>query len=122
MLAHMLLKALTDTGASQCEPSRTRIMQNYIIDFVCGFYAAGQLKRLQSSGPAAQQFLAEVSRILEEGTARQETNQEMSGKIAHAASVTNLPSLSSHPNSGKHHILGRHIVSVQAVRLHVFAT
>ncbi|KAL3162493.1 hypothetical protein ABBQ32_010154 [Trebouxia sp. C0010 RCD-2024] len=57
------------------------------------------LKRLQSSGPAAQQFLAEVSRILEEGNARQESSQEMTGKIARAASNSNLPSLSSHPNS-----------------------
>ncbi len=53
--------------------------------------AAG-LKRLPSSGPAAQQFIVEVNRILEEGTAQQMTYQEMTGKIARAASVTNLPS------------------------------
>ena len=64
--------------------------------------AAGELKRLQSSGPAAQQFLAEVSRILEEGNARQESSEEMTGKIAHAASVNNLPSLSSHAPSREH--------------------
>ena len=64
--------------------------------------AADGLKRLTPPGPAAQQFLAEVSRILEEGTARQETNQEMTGKIAHAASVTHLSSLGSQGASGKH--------------------
>lgn len=67
--------------------------------------AAEDIKRLQSSGPAAQQFLAEVSRILEEGNARQESSQEMTGKIARAASNNNLPSLSSHPNSSKHNTL-----------------
>lgn len=63
-------------------------------------------------GPAAQQFLAEVSRILEEGTARQETSQEMTGKIAHAASVTNLPSLGSHPTTGERTLpaLSQHVL------------
>ncbi len=50
------------------------------------------MKSLSSSGPAAQQFIAQVNRILVEGTARQESDQEMTGKIAHAASATNLPS------------------------------
>ena len=50
------------------------------------------MKSLSSSGPAAQQFIAQVNRILEEGSARQESDQEMTGKIAHAASATNLPS------------------------------
>lgn len=59
-------------------------------------FAAGELIRLRSTGPAAHQFLAEVNRILEEGSARQETSEEMTGKIARAASVTHLPSLGSH--------------------------
>lgn len=50
------------------------------------------MKTLSSSGPAAHQFIAQVNRILEEGTARQESDQEMTGKIAHAASASNLPS------------------------------
>ncbi len=50
------------------------------------------MKSLSSSGPAAQQFIAQVNRILVEGTARQESDQEMTGKIAHAASASNLPS------------------------------
>ena len=91
----MQLNAPAEPGALQCKASAA-------LHHLCGFDAAKQLKRMQSSGPAAQQFLAEVSRILTEGTARQETSQEMTGKIAHAASVTNLPSLGSHPNSGKH--------------------
>ncbi|DBA69568.1 TPA: hypothetical protein ACH3X2_012650 [Trebouxia sp. C0005] len=49
-------------------------------------------KSLSSSGPASQHFIAQVSRILVEGTARQESNQEMTGKIVHAASASNLPS------------------------------
>lgn len=73
----------------------------------------------QSVGPAAQQFLAEVSRILEEGTARQETSQEMTGKIAHAASVTNLASLGSHPTSGDHilHSHSKYVVHVSVASL-----
>ncbi|KAL0047223.1 hypothetical protein WJX82_010034 [Trebouxia sp. C0006] len=50
------------------------------------------MKSLSSSGPAAQQFIAQVNRILVEGIAGQESDQEMTGKIAHAASATNLPS------------------------------
>ena len=34
--------------------------------------------------------MAEVNRILDEGSARQETNEEMTGKIAHAASFSTL--------------------------------
>ena len=34
--------------------------------------------------------MAEVNRILDEGSARQETNEEMTGKIAHAVSVSTL--------------------------------
>jgi len=49
-------------------------------------------KTLSSSGPAAQHFIAQVNRILVEGIARQESDQEMTGKIAHAASASNLPS------------------------------
>ncbi len=50
------------------------------------------MKSLSSSRPAAQQFIAQVNRILVEGSARQESDQEMTGKIAHAASASNLPS------------------------------
>lgn len=72
-----------------------------LVGHVAPLCAADGLKRLRSTGPAAQQFLAEVSRILEEGTARQETSQEMTGRIANAASVTHLSSLGSQGASGK---------------------
>ena len=52
--------------------------------------SANGMPSLPTSGPARQDFIAEVSRILDEGTARQETNEQMTGKIAHAASVSTL--------------------------------
>ena len=52
-------------------------------------------------GMVAKQFMAEVNRILEEGTARQESNQEMTGKIVHVASLSNLASLDSQEGTRK---------------------
>ena len=65
-------------------------------------FAAGAngLNRPSPADPAAQQFMAEVSRILDEGIARQESNKEMTGKIAHVASVATLPSGSSYRAAG----------------------
>ena len=65
-------------------------------------FAAGAngLNRPSPADPAAQQFMAEVSRILDEGIARQESNKEMTGKIAHVASVATLPSASSYQAAG----------------------
>lgn len=56
------------------------------------------MKTLSSSGPAAQQFISEVSRILEEGNALQESDQEMTDRIAHAVSMSNV---ASHDGTGK---------------------
>lgn len=39
--------------------------------------------------------MQEVTRILEEGTASHESTQEMTGKIAHAASLTHLSAVDS---------------------------
>lgn len=50
------------------------------------------MKTLSSSGPAAQQFISEVSRILVEGNALQESDQEMTDRIAHAVSKSNVAS------------------------------
>lgn len=48
-----------------------------------------------STSNAASAFMAHVSRILEQGTARNESTEVMTEQIAHAASLTHLPSLDS---------------------------
>ena len=64
--------------------------------------------KLASAGVASL-FMAEVTRILEEGTASHESTQEMTGKIAHAASLTHLSSVDSgegtHLQRSMYHII-----------------
>ena len=62
---------------------------------VAGTAASPVLEKLSGGSHAAATFMTHVSRILEEGTARRETTEAMTDKIAHAASLTHLSSLDS---------------------------
>ena len=58
----------------------------------------GGTKLLQQR-QVAWQLVADVSRIVDECSARQETNEEITGKIAHADSVSTLAIGSQHTGS-----------------------
>ncbi|DBB01174.1 hypothetical protein WJX77_003342 [Trebouxia sp. C0004] len=82
----------SEQGDSRLEPTNGDQAQTVMSDQGTSSSGGRTLKSLSSSVPSAQQFIAQVNRILVEGSARQESDQEMTGKIAHAASASNLPS------------------------------